>query len=144
VTIECEAPRETNWSGEPRFSSPWSSQERTTRTETASRPNSVAADLLSSLCPLPRFTAQSRLSNKSAAQQLDTSLGAQPSELTKDDVDGDKATPSAEDGDDDDGPVMPKAIPWPAPPTPRPGAYRRMNIGLIKRGIARTPSRTVI
>jgi len=41
-------------------------------------------------------------------QQLDTS--SELSGLTKDDGDGDKATPSSEEGDDDDGPVMPKAI----------------------------------
>jgi len=46
-------------------------------------------------------------------QQLDTS--SELSGLTKDDGDGDKATPSSEEGDDDDGPVMPKAI-IPGPP----------------------------
>ena len=44
------------------------------------------------------------------AQQLDTS--SELLELTKDDVDGDKATPSPE-SDSDEGPVMPKTIrPW--------------------------------
>jgi hypothetical protein len=33
--------------------------------------------------------------------------------LTKDNVDGDKTTPSSEEGDDDDGPVIPKGDTWP-------------------------------
>lgn len=55
--------------------------------------------------PPPPPTARSRLasSNKSAAQQLDTS--SELSELTDEDLDVDKATPlSEEDEDDPDGP----------------------------------------
>jgi hypothetical protein len=75
---------------------------------------SMASDLLSSSLS----TTQSRLLNKSAARRLDTS--SEPSELTKDgvdvDFDVDKATPSSEEGDDDDGPVMPNGDTLAHPP----------------------------
>src|SRR6266567_449727 len=55
----------------------------------------ASSDPLSSPSPSPPPVTRSRLSNKSAAQQLDTS--SELSELTDEDIDADKATPPSEE-----------------------------------------------
>src|SRR6266852_10001452 len=80
-------------------------------------PKSMASsDPLSSPSPSPPPPTRSRLSNKSAAQQLDTS--SELSELTDEDIDADKATPPS-DEDDDDGLDDPKGDTLATRPTPK-------------------------
>src|SRR6266852_2310793 len=80
-------------------------------------PKSMASsDPLSSPSPSPPPPTRSRLSNKSAAQQLDTS--SELSELTDEDIDADKATPPSEE-DDDDGLDDPKGDTLSTQPTPK-------------------------
>src|SRR6266576_2314462 len=77
----------------------------------------ASSDPLSSPSPSPPPATRSRLSNKSAAQQLDTS--SELSELTDEDIDADKATPPSEEEDDDDGPDDVKGDTLATRPTPK-------------------------
>jgi hypothetical protein len=55
-------------------------------------------------------SAQLRQHASRPPNKLDTVTSSELSVLTGDDVDGDKATSFSEEGDHDDGPVMPKVI----------------------------------